>query len=158
MGIGGNEGDSRALFASARKALDLIPSTRVVAVSSLYKTPPMGSADQAEYSNAVIELETLLPPLALLDELQAVEQAHGRVRKKQRWGPRTLDLDILLFGDRVIDEPRLIVPHYGMKERVFVLQPLAELLGLEAELPGLGRLENLLAAAKGQRIENLGAW
>jgi hypothetical protein len=87
----------------------------------------MGPADQPDYVNAVARLATRLSPLALLDELQRIEQAQGRVRKDERWGPRTLDLDLLLYGDEVIRHERLTVPHYGMKEREFVLLPLAEI-------------------------------
>jgi len=87
----------------------------------------MGSAEQPDYINAVAAIDSCLPPLALLDCLQAIENRHQRQRGAERWGPRTLDLDLLLFGNTVINEPRLIVPHYGLHERSFVLRPLADI-------------------------------
>lgn len=108
-------------------ALQMLPLTQMTAVSSLYSSTPMGPQDQPDYINAVVELETKLTPLELLDCTQHIEQKQGRVRKEERWGPRTLDLDILLYGDEVIDSERLTVPHYGMKLREFVLYPLSEI-------------------------------
>ena len=127
IAIGSNLGDPVAQAEAAIDALHQLPESTVTAVSSLYSSSPMGPQDQPDYINAVIEIETTLSPLALLDLTQKIELERGRVRKDERWGPRTLDLDIILFGDQTIDNERLIVPHYGMKEREFVLYPLAEI-------------------------------
>lgn len=105
--------------------------------SSLYGSDPMGPADQPAYINAVCMVLTCLSPLALLDTLQAMESAQGRVRDGQRWGPRTLDLDLLLYADHLVDHPRLCVPHPGITQRSFVLLPLLE-IAPEISLPGLG--------------------
>jgi 2-amino-4-hydroxy-6-hydroxymethyldihydropteridine diphosphokinase len=99
----------------------------VVAVSSFYRTPPYGPQDQPDYLNAVVELATALQPDALLDHTQRVEQEQGRVRKDHRWGPRTLDLDILLFDRQTLASDRLTVPHYDMHNRAFMLVPLLEI-------------------------------
>lgn len=112
---------------SALAALDAVPHTRVVCCSAFYRSRPLGPQDQPDYLNAVVALDTTLAPEQLLDETQAIEQQHGRVRKENRWGPRTLDLDILLFGDATIQTARLTVPHYDMKHREFMLYPLAEI-------------------------------
>lgn len=105
----------------------------------------MGPQDQPDYINAVMAIETQLPPLELLDGLQAIEAAHGRVRQGERWGPRTLDLDLLVYGDREIQSERLTVPHPGISLRRFVLLPLHD-IEPHLEIPGLGSLESLLAA------------
>lgn len=112
---------------AAIAALGEIPDSRIVACSSLYRTPPLGPPDQPDYLNAAVALETTLAPEALLDHTQRIELQQGRVRKAERWGPRTLDLDIMLFGDQVIQTPRLTVPHYDMKNRGFMLWPLFEI-------------------------------
>ncbi|WP_448549070.1 2-amino-4-hydroxy-6-hydroxymethyldihydropteridine diphosphokinase [Thalassotalea fusca] len=127
VGLGSNLGDPEQQIRQALIALESIPRTQLIASSSLYFSRPMGPQDQPDYMNAVVKLATELSPIELLDALQAIELAGGRVRKEERWGARTLDLDILLFGDQVINSERLIVPHYGMKEREFVLLPLAEI-------------------------------
>ena len=108
-------------------ALKALPVSRFICASSLYRSTPMGPQDQPDYINAVALIETNLDPLALLDQTQAIENALGRVRKNQRWGARTLDLDILLYNSDVIENERLTIPHYGMKQREFVLYPLAEI-------------------------------
>lgn len=112
---------------AALAALADIPDSRIVAVSSFYRTPPLGPQDQPDYLNAAVGLETTLSPEALLDHTQRIELEQGRVRKAERWGPRTLDLDIMLFGQQVIDSPRLTVPHYDMHNRGFMLWPLFEI-------------------------------
>jgi 2-amino-4-hydroxy-6-hydroxymethyldihydropteridine diphosphokinase len=112
---------------AAIAALGEIPESRVVALSSFYRTPPLGAQDQPDYLNAAVALETALSPEALLDNTQRIELQQGRVRKAERWGPRTLDLDIMLFGQQVLDTPRLTVPHYDMKNRGFMLWPLFEI-------------------------------
>lgn len=107
-------------------ALSELTACRLVACSPLYGSRPMGPADQPDYVNAVVCLDTHLAPHALLDALQQIELAQGRVRKAERWGPRTLDLDLLLYADQCIQDDRLTVPHYGMKQRAFVLIPLQD--------------------------------
>lgn len=108
-------------------ALGDIPQSRLVCHSAFYRTAPMGPVGQPDYLNLAVLLETTLTPHELLDATQAIELSQGRVRKDERWGPRTLDLDIMLFGDKVIHDERLTVPHYGLKEREFMLYPLAEI-------------------------------
>ncbi|TWI50874.1 2-amino-4-hydroxy-6-hydroxymethyldihydropteridine diphosphokinase [Pseudomonas duriflava] len=127
IGLGSNLAQPRDQLTSALEALALLPASRLVARSSFYGSDPLGPADQPRYVNAVAALETELAPLDLLDALQAIEQQQGRERKGERWGPRTLDLDILVFGPQRIDGPRLTVPHYHMHARAFVLYPLAEI-------------------------------
>lgn len=112
---------------AAVAALAEIPNSRIVAVSSFYRTPPLGPQDQPDYLNAAVALETGLTAEELLDNTQRIELQQGRERKAERWGPRTLDLDIMLFGEQVIDSERLTVPHYDMKNRGFMLWPLFEI-------------------------------
>ncbi|MCJ8270909.1 MAG: 2-amino-4-hydroxy-6-hydroxymethyldihydropteridine diphosphokinase [Psychrosphaera sp.] len=107
--------------------LKTLPDSQFIEASPLYHSKPMGPADQPDYINAVVAIDTQLSPLDLLDKTQKIENDHGRVRKDNRWGPRTLDLDILLYGQQSINEARLQVPHYGMREREFVLYPLYDL-------------------------------
>lgn len=143
VGLGSNLERPEEQLLLALEELARLPATRLLAASGLYRNPPMGSVPQPDYVNAVAALETCLPPLELLDALQGIEQVHGRVRI-ERWGPRTLDLDLLLYADRIIDEPRLQVPHPGLHERPFVLYPLAEIApGLT--IPGRGPLADWLA-------------
>ena len=126
IGVGANLCDPMAQVEQAIATMSALNGCRLVAQSSRYHSKPMGPQDQPDYINAVVALETTLPPIALLDALQAIEQQQGRVRQRH-WGERTLDLDILLYGNQMIDHPRLTVPHYGMTERAFVLLPLAEI-------------------------------
>ena len=134
IGIGSNLDNPGEQIEQSLQALAKIESTELVSTSSLYSSKPMGPQDQPDYMNAVAKLETELEPEALLDQLQAIESQFGRVRKEQRWGARVLDLDILLYADKVIDSPRLTVPHYGMKVREFVIYPLFE-IAPELQLP-----------------------
>lgn len=127
IAIGSNLNDPVGQAQRAVEALKNVPQTEFIRASQLYSSSPMGPQDQPDYINAVVEVDTQLTPLALLDHTQAIELEQGRVRKDERWGPRTLDLDIILFGDQEINNPRLTVPHYGMKVREFVLYPLAEI-------------------------------
>lgn len=127
IAIGSNLASPLEQVKAALDALGEIPKSRVVAVSSFYRTPPLGPQDQPDYLNAAVALETTLEADALLDHTQRIELQQGRVRKAERWGPRTLDLDIMLFGDRVIQTPRLTVPHYDMRNRGFMLWPLFEI-------------------------------
>ncbi|EPF20859.1 2-amino-4-hydroxy-6-hydroxymethyldihydropteridinepyrophosphokinase [Cedecea davisae] len=127
IALGSNQASPLEQVSSALDALAAIPHSRVVATSSFYRTPPLGPQDQPDYLNAAVVLETDLPAEALLDQTQRIELEHGRVRKEERWGPRTLDLDIMLFGSEVIHTERLTVPHYDMKNRAFMLVPLLEI-------------------------------
>ncbi len=155
IGLGSNLAEPREQLRSALMALDALPDSQLAAVSSLYASDPLGPADQPRYNNAVAALDTGLSPLQLLDALQAIELAQGRERKADRWGPRTLDLDILLFGERMLDEPRLTVPHYHLHARAFVLYPLAEIAPQNLQLPDGRRLAELLSACPFEGIERL---
>lgn len=126
IGLGSNLADPLDQLQRASLALSNLPDTTLIALSSWYQTPPMGPQDQPDYLNGVAQLNTTLPPTQLLQALQAIEQDHQRVRERH-WGPRTLDLDILLYGDQVIDLPELKIPHPGIYQRNFVLLPLAEI-------------------------------
>ncbi|EHP3970429.1 2-amino-4-hydroxy-6-hydroxymethyldihydropteridine diphosphokinase [Vibrio parahaemolyticus] len=127
IAVGSNLADPVSQAQQAIEALKTLPNSAFVQASSLYSSTPMGPQNQPDYINAVVAIKTNLTPLELLDCTQAIEQEQGRVRKDERWGPRTLDLDIVLYGNEVINSERLIVPHYGMREREFVLYPLAEI-------------------------------
>lgn len=126
IGLGSNLANPQEQLRNALDALAQLPDTQLAGVSSFYASDSL-SPGQPRYTNAVAALDTTLAPIALLDALQGIEADQGRERK-ERWGPRTLDLDILLYADQVIDEPRLKVPHYHMQARPFVLYPLAELV------------------------------
>jgi 2-amino-4-hydroxy-6-hydroxymethyldihydropteridine diphosphokinase len=138
VGLGANLGDREA---TVRQAAQLIGATRL---SKLFETEPWGLVDQPPFVNAVAEVETPLDARGLLHELLDVERNLGRERIGPRWGPRTIDLDLLLFGDLVVDEPGLVVPHPYLHERLFVLEPLAD-LDPELEIPGRGRVSALVA-------------
>lgn len=127
IAIGSNLASPLEQVNAAVQALGDISQSRVVALSSFYRTPPLGPQDQPDYLNAAIALKTALSAESLLDNTQRIELQQGRVRKEERWGPRTLDLDIMLFGDAVINTERLTVPHYDMKRRGFMLWPLFEI-------------------------------
>jgi len=127
LALGSNLAQPLDQVNAALEALAALPQTRLAACSSFYRSTPLGPQDQPDYLNAVVALDTTLLPEALLDATQAIEQRQGRVRKAERWGPRTLDLDMLLYGDQVISTPRLTVPHYDMMNREFMLYPLAEI-------------------------------
>lgn len=127
IGLGSNLSEPIHQIQNAIKQIKKIAQSKVVSVSSLYLSKPMGPQDQDDYINAVLALETSLNAIELLDSLQAIENEAGRVRKENRWGARVLDLDIILFGDEIIQTDRLTVPHYGMNEREFVIIPLAEI-------------------------------
>ncbi|WP_336285849.1 2-amino-4-hydroxy-6-hydroxymethyldihydropteridine diphosphokinase [Citrobacter arsenatis] len=127
IALGSNLASPLEQVNAAVQAIGEIPDSHIVAVSSFYRTPPLGPQDQPDYLNAAVALETTLAPETLLDNTQRIELQQGRVRKAERWGPRTLDLDIMLFGDEVINTERLTVPHYDMKNRGFMLWPLFEI-------------------------------
>jgi 2-amino-4-hydroxy-6-hydroxymethyldihydropteridine diphosphokinase len=126
IAIGSNLASPLEQVNAAVQALGEIPESRIIAVSSFYRTPPLGPQDQPDYLNAAVVLETALAAETLLDNTQRIELQQGRVRKAERWGPRTLDLDIMLFGHETINTERLTVPHYDMKNRGFMLWPLFE--------------------------------
>ena len=138
VGLGANLGDREAAIRAAAAAL---PATRL---STIRETEPWGYADQPPFLNAVAEVETDLSPRALLERLLEIERSLGRRRGGPRWGPRTIDLDLLLFGAQTIDEPGLIVPHPRLAERAFVLEPLAE-LAPSLLVVGKGTVQALLA-------------
>lgn len=153
VAFGANLGDAMQAHADAVSAVDALPRTRVHARSSLYRSAPIGVHDHPDYINAVLELRTALAPVDLLDALLAIEQSHGRTRGREV-SPRTMDLDLLLFGDARIDSDRLKIPHPRMHERAFVLLPLAE-IDPELEIPGQGRLAQLLDDVSNQVIVRL---
>ncbi|MDN3615101.1 MAG: 2-amino-4-hydroxy-6-hydroxymethyldihydropteridine diphosphokinase [Vibrio gallaecicus] len=143
IAVGSNLADPVSQANLAIETLKNLPRSTFIATSKLYSSTPMGPQNQPDYINAVVAIQTELTPLELLDCTQKIELEQGRVRKDERWGPRTLDLDIILFGNEVIDSERLTVPHYGMKEREFVLYPLAE-IAPSLQLPDGTELTNLL--------------
>ncbi len=154
IGLGGNLGDVRPRLGAAMDALDAVPGVTVTARSRLYRTPPWGNVEQPDFINAAIMVETSLAAHDLLTAMLATERAFGRVRDGERWGPRTLDLDLLAYGDSIIDDDRLTVPHPRIPDRAFVLLPLADIAkGLE--LPGMGRVGDLLAAIDVSECEAL---
>jgi 2-amino-4-hydroxy-6-hydroxymethyldihydropteridine diphosphokinase len=152
LSLGGNLGDPARSMGAALRMLDADESMRVVVVSSLYRTPPWGKLDQPDFLNAAAEISTVLAPHALLDLCLDVERRLKRVRE-ERWGPRLIDIDILVFGDRIIHETGLEVPHPRMLERAFVLAPLAE-IAPDLTVDGRSVVERL-AALDSAGIERL---
>lgn len=142
IGLGSNLANPAQQIMSALEAIAELDNTSLINQSSLYSSPPMGPQDQPDYINAVAEIETQLAPHALLDALQSIELEQGRIRKRH-WGERTIDLDILIYGDQLITDERLNVPHPGVAERAFVLYPLVE-IAAECEIPALGNIQDLL--------------
>jgi 2-amino-4-hydroxy-6-hydroxymethyldihydropteridine diphosphokinase len=145
VGLGSNLGDRRALLDRALELLDAQPGLDVVAVSSFRETDPVGYVDQPRFLNGACAVETSLGPREVLESLLAVERELGRERAGPRYGPRTIDLDLLLYGRDQVDEPGLIVPHPRLAERTFVLEPLVE-LDRDLSLPDGRRLRDLLLA------------
>ncbi|ANO87299.1 MULTISPECIES: 2-amino-4-hydroxy-6-hydroxymethyldihydropteridine diphosphokinase [Escherichia] len=145
IAIGSNLASPLEQVNAAVKAIGDIPESCILAVSSFYRTPPLGPQDQPDYLNAAVALETALAPEELLNHTQRIELQQGRVRKAERWGPRTLDLDIMLFGNQVINTERLTVPHYDMKNRGFMLWPLFE-IAPELIFPDGETLQSLLTS------------
>jgi 2-amino-4-hydroxy-6-hydroxymethyldihydropteridine diphosphokinase len=143
IGLGANLAQPVQQLERALKALSELPQCRLQCCSAFYGSKPMGPQDQPDYVNAVAELHTTLSAEALLDQLQRIEQQQGRQRKDERWGPRTLDLDLLLYGMQQIATKRLTVPHYGLTQREFVLYPLHE-IAAELQLPDGRLLRDLL--------------
>jgi 2-amino-4-hydroxy-6-hydroxymethyldihydropteridine diphosphokinase len=150
IALGSNLEDPAAQVRAAFAALSTLPQTQLRACSSLYRTAPVGYADQPDFINAVAAIETTLAPRALLDALLALELARGRARTFAN-APRTLDLDVLLYGDQSIDEPGLCVPHPRMHERAFVLVPLAE-IAPACVIPGRGAVADLLRHFDGSGV------
>ncbi len=145
IALGANLGDPLSQLRAALQQLRASAEVEVVAVSGFYRTPPLGPPGQADYCNAVCAVETELEPEALLDLLQSIENAAGRKRDGERWGPRILDLDLLHVEGRVSRSPRLTLPHPQLHRRAFVLVPLAQIApGLS--IPGLGLVADLAAA------------
>lgn len=155
VGLGGNVGEPARTLREAFAALDALPGTRLLRASRLYRTPAWGRRDQPDFVNAAAIVETSLSPQQLLAALLAIEQRFGRDRASvDRWGPRSLDLDLLLHGDAVLDEPGLTLPHPHLHARAFVLVPLAE-IAPDALIPGHGRVRDALAALDARGIEAL---
>ncbi len=154
VGLGGNVGDSLGILRKALRDLDALAQTRLLHASRMYRTPAWGVTKQADFINAAASLETTLEPRALLDGLLDIERINGRERR-ERWGPRILDLDLLLFGDCVIDQPGLHVPHPHLHERAFALLPLLD-VDPQASIPGRGRARDILATLAYEGIEVVG--
>ena len=156
IALGSNMASPVEQLNRALQALATLPLSHLLRSSSFYTSKPMGPQDQADYVNAVAELDTALSPMELLRALQSIELQQGRERKGQRWGPRSLDLDILLYGQQTIQLDELVVPHYGMKERAFVLLPLAE-IAMDLELPCGAKISELVAGCAGGSLTKLTA-
>ncbi len=150
IGLGSNLGDSVALLSKARAALGSLPQSRLTGISPLYRSAPVGPQDQPDFFNAVARIDTLLDAPSLLVALQQIEQQAGRVRVRH-WGERTLDLDILLYGNQRIDQPDLQVPHPRLHQRAFVLKPLLD-IAAEITLPDGTALAPYCAAVEDQPI------
>jgi 2-amino-4-hydroxy-6-hydroxymethyldihydropteridine diphosphokinase len=145
VGLGANLGSREDTIRRAVELLAAEEGVEVMAVSELRETDPVGVVDQPRFLNGAVALETSLEPRALLDVLLRIERRLGRVRDGTRWGPRTVDLDLLAYADRVVNEPGLRIPHPRVHERLFALEPLAE-LDPDLAIPGRGRVSELLAA------------
>lgn len=157
VALGSNIADSTTIVEQAIAALDRIISSRLRGRSSLYRSAALGDSSQDDYINAVARLDTSLEPMAMLLELQSIEHAFYRHRDEQRqWAPRTLDLDIVLFGNRFIADSHLVVPHPEFAQRRFVLEPMFEIDG-DRFIPGFGSLHYLIDKAPPIRMEKLAA-
>ncbi len=154
IGLGSNLDDPAVQIKTALNDINAIEQTKLIKDSGLFKSRPMGPQDQPDYLNAAALIETELDEITLLEQLQKIENAHGRIRQRH-WGERTLDLDILLFADLIISTERLTIPHPGLAEREFVLYPL-ENITPELVVPGLGTLKQLMAACPANGIEYIG--
>ncbi len=154
IGLGGNVGDSLGIVRKTLRDLDALAHTRLLRASRMYRTPAWGVTKQADFINAAALLETTLAARALLDGLLGIERINGRERR-ERWGPRILDLDLLLYGDGVIDEPGLHVPHPHLYERAFALLPLLD-VDPEVSIPGRGLARDALAVLAYEGIEVVG--
>jgi len=150
LSLGGNMGDVRAAFRFALERLALAEGVAVVATSSVYRTAPWGKLDQPDFLNMATLLRVTISPRALLDLCLSIERDHGRARL-EHWGPRTLDIDVLTYGDQVVEEPGLSIPHPRLQDRAFVLTPLAE-IAPDTLVRGV-RVEELCAGMAGQGVE-----
>jgi 2-amino-4-hydroxy-6-hydroxymethyldihydropteridine diphosphokinase len=155
IGLGSNLESPADKILSARKAIAKQRQIKEVKFSSLYSSPPMGPKDQPDYVNAVMCIDSDLSAIDLLRVLQKIELDFGRTRKAERWGARTLDLDLLLYADQQIDIPDLIVPHVGLAERSFVLYPLQEIASDHLFVPGKGLVEQLVALCPLNGLEKI---
>lgn len=154
IGLGSNLGDSRAYIARAAAAIGAIPGVRVIRLSPLYRTAPFGPVAQDAFVNAVLGVLTQLAPQALLEALRAIEVGLGRSATRVRWGPREIDLDLLVQGELRVESATLSLPHPGIPERDFVLYPLRD-IAPALEIPGLGRVRELAARVIDRGIERL---
>jgi 2-amino-4-hydroxy-6-hydroxymethyldihydropteridine diphosphokinase len=156
VGLGANLGDATAAVQGALQALDALPDTRLLRASRLYRTPAWGKTDQPAFVNAAAVLDTQLDARTLLDAMLSIERTFGRDRTaNERWSARTLDLDLLLYGEDRIDEPGLHIPHPHLHERAFALVPLVE-IAPDIVIPGHGRAADLVAAMVTGDIQALG--
>lgn len=156
IGLGSNLANPVEQIQAARTAITQLAGVQELAFSSLYHSAPMGPQDQPDYVNAVMGVKTDLPPIDLLRCLQRIENDQGRIRKSERWGARTLDLDVLIYGDQIIELPDLTVPHIGIAERAFVLYPLYE-IAPQLLVPGKGNIAGLLAKCPMNELKRLKA-
>lgn len=152
IGLGSNLDNPIRHVRQACEDLAALPRSIQIAVSRLYRSRPLGPVKQPDYINAVAAIDTQLAPLELLNRLQDIELAHGRIRTGERWGPRTLDLDLLLYGEQVIDITHLQVPHPGLYERNFVLYPLQE-VAPAVNIPGHGSIQTLIRDCSAEGLE-----
>ena len=155
VAIGSNLRDPVQQVAAGIEALAMLPNTRLAAVSPLYRSAPVGYAEQPDFVNAVARIETALAPRELLDALLGIEREFGRVREMKN-GPRTLDLDIVLYGDTQVNEPGLVIPHPRMHERAFVVVPLAD-IDPDQLVPGHGRARDLLSGVDATSLKKIEA-
>jgi 2-amino-4-hydroxy-6-hydroxymethyldihydropteridine diphosphokinase len=156
IGLGSNLDNPVQQILSAQQAIARLPGVEEIACSPLYGSSPVGPQQQPDYINAVMAVRTGLTAQELLAELQQIENAHGRVRTL-RWGARTLDLDVLLYGQQIINDSNLVVPHVEIANRAFVLYPLADIVSPDFYIPGHGKLSDLLAGCPPQEIQRLAA-
>ena len=154
VGLGSNLEDPVTQVLDAVEELEMIPDSILVSRSGLYRGKPMGPADQPDYVNAVVAMDTLLSAENFLRELTRIEDLQGRVRGGEKWGPRIIDLDLLMYGKHKINTPELTVPHPGMHERDFVIIPLSELAG-DVIVPGQGRLTSLINKCENHSLKKL---
>jgi 2-amino-4-hydroxy-6-hydroxymethyldihydropteridine diphosphokinase len=154
VGLGSNQEDPVAQILEAVDELEMIPDSILASRSSLYRGKPMGPADQPDYVNAVVAMDTLLSAENFLQELTRIEDLQGRERDGEKWGPRIIDLDLLMYGKQKINTPDLTVPHPGMHERDFVIIPLSELAG-DINVPGQGRLTSLINNCENHSLKKL---
>ena len=154
LGLGSNLQQPEEQLREALRRLDTVTGVNLLRVSSLFRTPPWGDEEQDDFINAVAQVDTALDPAALLNDIQLIENLMGRQRDDRRWGPRLIDIDLLLYGDLQVDTEELVIPHPRMHQRAFVLVPLFELEpGLV--IPGCGRVDELLQQVDAGGIERL---